>query len=212
MRKISLQVNRTAINLQSRSRKLSLQVAGKPSAARGAKPFPKFGTDFVIHVTTGDRDGAGTDSNVFVRLFDGKGNQTEAIKLDRPLRNDLERGATDSFPALGADGFGNIERIELWRDNFGVGPDWYLERVVVEHRSRTRYVFPLLRWVQAERHYNVFQYDCSLPQDDRYPEERKHELEQRRRRLKKEQQMLAEDKREVSDAERAVESLREVLK
>ncbi|KAF0298884.1 Allene oxide synthase-lipoxygenase protein [Amphibalanus amphitrite] len=198
MRKISLQVNRTAMNLQSRSRKLSLQVAGKPPANRGTKPFPKFGTDFVIHVTTGDRDGAGTDSNVFVRLFDGKGNQTEAIKLDRPLRNDLERGATDSFPARGADGFGNIERIELWRDNFGVSPDWYLERVVVEHRSRTRYVFPLLRWVQAGRHYNVFQYDCSLPQDDRYPEDRRHELQQRRRRLKKEQQLMAEDKRECA--------------
>ncbi|XP_037070584.1 allene oxide synthase-lipoxygenase protein-like [Pollicipes pollicipes] len=197
MRKISLQVNRKAVSLQSRTRKLSLQVAGKPSVARAnVKPFPKFGTDFVVHVTTGDKDCAGTDSNVFVRLFDGKGNQTEAIKLDRPLKNDLERGSTDSFPARGADGFGNIERIELWRDNFGVSPDWYLERIVVEHRSRTRYVFPLLRWVQPERHYMVYQYDCSLPQDDRYPEERRQELEHRRRRLKKEQQQLSEDTKE----------------
>lgn len=50
-----------------------------------------------ISVTTGDRKGAGTDSNVYVVLYDVKGTKSNPIKLDKTFHNDLERGKTDVY-------------------------------------------------------------------------------------------------------------------
>ena len=54
--------------------------------------------DFEIIVKTGDVKGAGTDSNVYCKLYDKSRNESHDIKLDCIWRDDFEKGSLDSFP------------------------------------------------------------------------------------------------------------------
>lgn len=122
----------------------------------------------IIHVYTGDRKNAGTDANVQIKLHDERGMSTKNKKLDRFFKNDHERGHADKFfiKKLPAE-FGNVERIEFWRDNAGAGSDWYVQKIVVEDcRSKHQHVFPVHRWIKADFHYVIRELDTSLPQDD----------------------------------------------
>ena len=40
---------------------------------------------------------AGTDSNVFVRLTGASGEESALVRLDKPFRDDFERGSIDKF-------------------------------------------------------------------------------------------------------------------
>ncbi len=138
--------------------------------------------DHWIYVKTGDRKGAGTDANIKIVLYDDKGAKSPEITLDCRFRNDFERGQTDTFQAPPLTNLGNIILIELWRDNAGIAPNWYCEVVVVNDASADKcYYFPVQRWVKAETHYMIPAFDTSLPQDDRYPEQRRVELEYKRK-------------------------------
>ncbi|GIY54804.1 PLAT domain-containing protein [Caerostris darwini] len=62
--------------------------------------------ELTVHVLTGDRKRAGTDANVWLILYDEKGQATESFKLNRTLHNDHERGATCTFFFPSGVGFG----------------------------------------------------------------------------------------------------------
>lgn len=70
--------------------------------------------ELIIHVTTGDRKGAGTDANVWIILHDEKGQSTDTIKLGHTFRNDNERGATCKFPACSGNGFGYPLKVSIF--------------------------------------------------------------------------------------------------
>jgi hypothetical protein len=40
---------------------------------------------------------AGTDANVYIKLYDSEGNKTRYFHLDKILRDDFERGNLDDF-------------------------------------------------------------------------------------------------------------------
>ncbi|XP_035228513.1 allene oxide synthase-lipoxygenase protein-like [Stegodyphus dumicola] len=138
--------------------------------------------ELTIHVTTGDRKRAGTDANIWMIIHDEKGHSTNTIKLNRTLKNDHERGATCTFFACSGQGFGLPSKVEFWRDSFGLGHSWFLERIIVEDKVHsTEHVFPVHRWIQPERHYIIREYDCCLPQEDEHQEQRRTELKYYRR-------------------------------
>lgn len=62
--------------------------------------------ELIIHVTTGDRKRAGTDANVWLILYDEKGQSTDTIKLGHSFKNDHERGSTCTYQASSGNGFG----------------------------------------------------------------------------------------------------------
>ena len=62
--------------------------------------------DFEIIVKTGDVKGAGTDSNVYCKLYDKSGNESYDIKIDCIWRDDFEKGSLDSFPVKNIDHLG----------------------------------------------------------------------------------------------------------
>lgn len=135
--------------------------------------------ELIIHVTTGDRKRAGTDANVRIILYDEKGQSTDTIKLGHAFKNDHERGATCTFSACSGNGFGYPLKIEFWRDSFGLGHHWFLEQIVVEDKTHgTQHIFPVHRWIHADRHYVIYEYDCCLPQDDEHQEQRRTELKE----------------------------------
>ncbi|XP_076446963.1 allene oxide synthase-lipoxygenase protein-like [Babylonia areolata] len=144
-------------------------------------------SEYTVYIRTGDRKNAGTDANVRIVLHDDKGHRSDQIVLDNFLRNDFERGALDQFEVpknkLNAvERLGKIVKIEFWRDDSGLGSDWYVDKVVVENKStNAMYVFPVFRWVRPDWHYFIKHLDTSLPQFEEYREQRDKELDEKRR-------------------------------
>ncbi|XP_052793619.1 allene oxide synthase-lipoxygenase protein-like isoform X2 [Mya arenaria] len=140
---------------------------------------------FVIYVRTGDKKNAGTDANVKIRLHDTHGTHTEDLTLDNFFRNDFESGRLDVFPIkdLKVKGFdGHVSMVEFWRDNAGLGADWYVDKIVVENRkTNDTFIFPVFRWIRPDYHYSIECLDTSLPQFDPHKEQRQEELEYKRK-------------------------------
>lgn len=112
--------------------------------------------DFIIYVKTGDKKGAGTDADVYIALFTVDGTRSRDIKLDAEWRNDFVAGRMDNFPVENLPNFGEVTKIEVWRSDDGISDDWFVERIEVEDvAAKTRVVFPVHRWVKAERKVNT---------------------------------------------------------
>ncbi|XP_014670639.1 PREDICTED: arachidonate 5-lipoxygenase-like, partial [Priapulus caudatus] len=145
------------------------------------RPYLLSSSEHHIYVRTGDKRGAGTDANVYVRLYDSDGRQSADITLDVPFRDDLERGNMDVFPCPKLAGFKDIAKIELWRDEKGIWDNWYVDYVMVQHVATKRsFYFPIHRWIRAYQHYVFKEFDSSLPQHDDEQKFRKQELLEKR--------------------------------
>ncbi|XP_046331731.1 polyunsaturated fatty acid 5-lipoxygenase-like [Haliotis rufescens] len=140
--------------------------------------------EFVIHVRTGDVQGAGTDANVSVILHDEQGSSTDKFSLDYFFRNDFEKGNLDVFqlPKDKAAFLNKLSKLEIFRDDSGFGSSWYVERITVENKSNGDvYIFPVFRWLRPHYHYVFRENDTFLPQDDAQQEQRRLDLEDKRR-------------------------------
>ncbi|XP_060063611.1 allene oxide synthase-lipoxygenase protein-like [Ylistrum balloti] len=133
-------------------------------------------SEYVISVKTGDRKGAGTNANVTLVLHSSYGDSSREIHLNKFLRNDFEKGRNDCFKVT-ASFIGEIDMIELWRDDAGKKDEWFLECVEVRCKASNKaFVFPFLRWVKEGYRYKICHLDTSLPQDDPYKDQRLMEL------------------------------------
>lgn len=144
-------------------------------------------SEYVIYVRTGDRKHAGTDANVRIVLHDDHGNCSEEITLDNFLKNDFERGALDQFEVpkkmiKNVKRLGKVTEIEFWRDDAGLGSDWYVDKIIVENKGTNHmFVFPVFRWVREDWHYRIVHLDTTLPQFDKYPDQRRMELDEKKK-------------------------------
>ncbi|XP_046552078.1 polyunsaturated fatty acid 5-lipoxygenase-like [Haliotis rubra] len=143
-----------------------------------------FNHEFVIHVRTGDVQGAGTDANVSVILHDEQGSSTNQLQLNHAFKNDFERGNLDVFqlPRDKTEFINKLGKLEIFRDDSGFGSSWYVERITVENKSNGDvYIFPVLRWLRPHYHYVFRENDTFLPQDDAKQEQRRLDLEDKRK-------------------------------
>lgn len=132
---------------------------------------------YTVHVKTGDKKFAGTDANVFIILYDSGGNKTQEFHLDKFFRDDFERGQLDDFVLEANVDLKNISMIELWRDDYGFGDEWYVDFIQVQKEDcEDTYSFPLFKWVKAHHHYKIHHLDTALPQFDPNQEQRELEL------------------------------------
>lgn len=141
--------------------------------------------DYEIIVKTGDVKGAGTDANVYCALICEDGTRSRNLHLDCKWKNDFEKGNVDSFKVNDCAGLGTLTELEIWRDETGLGDDWYVEWIKVNRLAFPADVdepaiFPCNRWVKADRKLCITKFDCVLPQFDKHPEQRKKELEEKR--------------------------------
>ncbi|XP_015749537.1 PREDICTED: lipoxygenase homology domain-containing protein 1-like, partial [Acropora digitifera] len=103
------------------------------------------GYQYLVHTYTGDTRGAGTDANVVITIFGDEGDSGEK-KLDN-ARNNFERGKKDTFKVICGTFLGRLARIRIGHDNSGLGPGWFLNKVVVEDPKTGEAVdFPCRRW------------------------------------------------------------------
>jgi len=89
---------------------------------------------FNAHVTTGNRQGAGTNSTVWMQLIDSTGKVSEKTCLDHTFVNDHERGETHVYgvSCKGLDKPEDIACISVWRDRTMIVDDrWFLDIIVV---------------------------------------------------------------------------------
>ena len=69
---------------------------------------PLLATSYHISVKTGDERSAGTDANVFIKLFGGDGDSGNIpLKQAENNKNKFERGRTDKFIVEAVD-FGKV--------------------------------------------------------------------------------------------------------
>ena len=125
-------------------------------------------------VRTGDQKGKGTDANVYVILYGRNKRKSKTIPLECSFRDNFERGQTDNFPVslVAEDGkpLGRVQQIELWRDDAGLGSDWFCDLIILLDLGEGASIpFPVQRWIRPNYCYRIEAYDTSLPQDDQIP-------------------------------------------
>ena len=73
------------------------------------------------------------------------------------------------------------KEIELWRDDFGPGVEWFCDLITVLDLDAGHGIpFPVQRTITPSTRYRIRTFDTCLPQDDPYPEQRQKELELKR--------------------------------
>jgi hypothetical protein len=110
---------------------------------------PDEAVTYRIDVTTGSRDKAGTDADVYITVYGTKGASPESY-LDHPEYDDFERGTTDSYTLQSFD-LGNLTKIYVRHDNSEDDPGWYLKYIrVTNEKTGSSWVFPCDRWLATD--------------------------------------------------------------
>jgi hypothetical protein len=102
---------------------------------------------YTIKFVTGKIRGAGTDANVFIRLF-GDADESPLLPCEQSAnRNKFEAGQTDVFK-MQMRWLGKLQRVFVSHDGHGIGAGWYLDEMIVEdEESGLRWYFPVDRWL-----------------------------------------------------------------
>jgi hypothetical protein len=104
-----------------------------------------------VNVYTGNLDSgarAGTDANVFIRLYGSNGSSDE-LMLDNAANN-FEQGAVDTF-SLHLRDLGELMKVRVGHDNSGDKPGWFLDRIAVRNEdSDQEWTFPCSRWLARD--------------------------------------------------------------
>ncbi|KAH3761318.1 hypothetical protein Pelo_6863 [Pelomyxa schiedti] len=100
---------------------------------------------YKVTTVTGNRRGAGTDANVFVNITGEEEKSTGNKKLEG-AGNCFERGKSDVF-GFECEKLGELQSLRIWHDNFGIGADWFLDKVIVEELGGKTWVFPCNQWL-----------------------------------------------------------------
>ncbi|CAF3234025.1 unnamed protein product [Rotaria socialis] len=103
---------------------------------------------YKITVYTGNKSGAGTDSDVFITLY-GKLGETGPTKLANQ-ENNFEAGKKDEF-TIECQNIGELNQILIAHNNKGLSSGWFLDRILIEDTQDHRtYEFPCNRWLAKD--------------------------------------------------------------
>ncbi|KER18481.1 hypothetical protein T265_16027, partial [Opisthorchis viverrini] len=103
-------------------------------------------TKYTILVVTGDQEGCGTDSNVFVTIH-GRTGITPRIELAPELLREnstkhlpFTRGTSSTF-TVRAPSVGALTKIRISQNASGRFPHWFIERVVVTNLAHPKWTY-----------------------------------------------------------------------
>ncbi|NWS46848.1 LOXH1 protein, partial [Probosciger aterrimus] len=105
---------------------------------------------YEVHVYTGAKPGAETDSNVYINLIGTRGDAGKR-KLHRSKNNNVKfrHGQTDIF-CIKAVSLGDLEKVLISHDGAGPGNGWFLDKIVIKYKEGKEdqeVVFPCNRWL-----------------------------------------------------------------
>ncbi|KAL3831269.1 hypothetical protein ACJMK2_023042, partial [Sinanodonta woodiana] len=103
---------------------------------------------YELTVETGFRQASGTSSKISIILHGEEGmSETRELVSDdqRPM---FERNSQDKFLLSLPESIGRIYKVQLWHNNFGPNPGWYVSRVTVRDLNTGHmYFFVCERWL-----------------------------------------------------------------
>ncbi len=103
---------------------------------------------YQIAVVTGDKPQAGTDANVYLRLYGKQSADSGDILLDNPGPDDFERDSLDTFEVW-APNVAELDYVQLHHDNSGDNPRWYCQAIVITNESAGwSWTFPVNAWIE----------------------------------------------------------------
>ncbi|TTG62688.1 Arachidonate 5-lipoxygenase [Bagarius yarrelli] len=138
---------------------------------------------YTVTVATGSQWFAGTDDYIYLTLV-GTEHCSERTLLDKPLYNDFERGAVDSYDIKVAEDLGDLELLKIEKNKYWVHDDWYCKYITVKTPSGDYIEFPCFRWIVDEKEVILRDGRARLPQHDKTrvaKQHRRKELENRQK-------------------------------
>lgn len=102
--------------------------------------------EYIVVVTTGTIEKAGTDAGVFLTLY-GRENQSQEFALDTLGVNDFERGSVNQFAVTPSLQLGDVTAIRLRHNNGGRAPGWYVLRVHITSPEGKGYEVDCNQWL-----------------------------------------------------------------
>ncbi|XP_041918083.1 polycystic kidney disease protein 1-like 2 [Alosa sapidissima] len=107
--------------------------------------------NYILHIQTGYRSGAGTSATVSI-VLQGKDGESEAHHLTDPDKPVFERGGVDMFMLSTPFCLGELQGIRLWHDNAGGHPAWYLNKVTIQDlQTRKVWHFLCYNWLSSKK-------------------------------------------------------------
>nr|XP_061794001.1 polyunsaturated fatty acid 5-lipoxygenase-like isoform X2 [Nerophis lumbriciformis] len=138
---------------------------------------------YTVTVATGSQWFAGTDDYIYITLV-GAHSCSERTLLDKPLYNDFERGAVDSYLVRVDENLGELLLLKLEKRKYWVQDDWYCSYISVKTPDGDNVVFPCYRWLVDDKEVVLRDGRAHLSQDDKLSlvkQHRQNELEMRRK-------------------------------
>ena len=85
----------------------------------GSSPTPRLFLEllYTVEITTGNKEGAGTDADVFMVLYGKKANSSKFVLKGSSDQNAFQRGGLDVFK-LECDDVGDVGDILMFCNNF----------------------------------------------------------------------------------------------
>ncbi|KAJ8248593.1 hypothetical protein GJAV_G00243660 [Gymnothorax javanicus] len=133
--------------------------------------------NYTVTVATGTQWFAGTDSYIYVTLV-GSERVSEKSLLDKPLYNDFERGAVDSYDVKVAEDLGEIVFVKIEKRKYWIQDDWYCRYITVKTPSGEYLEFPCYRWVADDKEVVLRDGRARLPQQDHTRLVKQHRLKE----------------------------------
>nr|XP_040124039.1 oxygen-regulated protein 1 [Ictidomys tridecemlineatus] len=119
-----------------------------PIARTNKAPLPVV--VYEIHIHTGTKPGAETESNVFINLFGTRGDSgNRKLHQSQSNKTNFQRGQVDIF-SITAVSLGQLKKCLISHDGMGPGNGWFLKSIVVkseEEDGSQEVLFPCNRWL-----------------------------------------------------------------
>ncbi|KAK2896506.1 hypothetical protein Q8A67_010994 [Cirrhinus molitorella] len=139
--------------------------------------------NYTVTVATGTQWFAGTDDYIYLTLV-GSERCSERTLLDKPLYNDFERGAVDSYDVNVGEDLGEIELVKIEKKKYWMQDDWYCKYITVKTPYGDYIEFPCFRWLVDDKEVVLRDGRARLPQHEKTgvaKQHRRKELEQRQK-------------------------------
>ncbi|XP_019387226.1 PREDICTED: lipoxygenase homology domain-containing protein 1 [Crocodylus porosus] len=105
---------------------------------------------YEVTVVTGDHQGAGTDTSIYMTLF-GSNGSTEEMQLDKN-GDRFERAQEDSF-VMEINDIAPLRKMRIRTDGNGSRPDWFLEKILMKNLTNQEVTtFTYSEWLSKVHH------------------------------------------------------------
>uniref|UniRef100_UPI00398ED148 polyunsaturated fatty acid 5-lipoxygenase-like isoform X1 n=2 Tax=Pristiophorus japonicus TaxID=55135 RepID=UPI00398ED148 len=138
---------------------------------------------YTVTVATGSQWFAGTDDYIYLTLVGTEG-CSEKTLLDKPLYNDFERGAVDTYDMIVSNDIGEILLVKIEKRKYWIQDDWYCKYITLKTPTGDYVEFPCYRWIIDHKEIELRDGQARLPRDDQTQITRQHrhkELEERQK-------------------------------